>query len=96
MPGYVLIADRNANKLLIVSPSKQIVWQFPRAGDLRRGQSFSDPDDAFFAPGDRQIVTNEEFNDQVAQIDLRTHRLTWTLRPRRGRGLGRGRALQSR
>jgi DNA-binding beta-propeller fold protein YncE len=78
VPGYVLIADRNANKLLIVSPSKQIVWQFPRAGDLRRGQSFADPDDAFFAPGDRRIVTNEEFNDQVAQIDLRTHRLTWS------------------
>ena len=78
VPGYVLIADRNANKLLIVLPSKQIVWQFPRAGDIRRGQSFTDPDDAFLAPGDRQIVTNEEFNDQVAQIDLRTHRLNWT------------------
>ncbi len=78
MPGYVLIADRNANKLLIVSPSKRIVWQFPRPGDLRPGQSFADPDDAFFAPGDRRIVTNEEFNDQVAQIDLRTHRLVWS------------------
>ena len=53
VPGYVLIADRNANKLLIVSPSKRIVWQFPRPGDLRRGQSFYDPDDAFFTPGYR-------------------------------------------
>jgi Kelch motif len=78
VPGYVLIADRNANKLLIVSPSKRIVWQFPRPGDLRPGQSFADPDDAFFAPGDRRIVTNEEFNDQVVQIDLRTHRLAWS------------------
>jgi hypothetical protein len=78
VPGYVLIADRNANKLLIVSPSKRIVWQFPRPGDVRRGQSFADPDDAFFAPGDRTIVTNEEFNDQVAEIDLRAHRLTWS------------------
>ncbi len=78
VPGYLLIADRNANKLLIVSPSKRIVWEFPRAGDLRPGQSFYDPDDAFFAPGYRRIVTNEEFNDQVAQIDLRTHRLVWS------------------
>ena len=78
VPGYVLIADRNANKLLVVSPGKRIVWQFPRPGDLRLGQSFSDPDDAFFTPDYRRIVTNEEFNDQVAQIDLRTHRLVWS------------------
>jgi hypothetical protein len=78
VPGYVLIADRNANKLLIVSPSKRIVWQFPRAGDLSPGQSFYDPDDAFFAPGFRRIVTNEEFNDTLAQIDIRTHRQVWT------------------
>ena len=51
VPGYVLIADRNANKLLIVSPSKQIVWQFPRPGDLRRGQSFSRPGRRLLRPG---------------------------------------------
>ena len=78
VPGYVLIADRNANELLVVSPSKRIVWQFPRPGDLRPGQSFSDPDDAFFTPDFHRVVTNEEFNDQVAQIDLRTHRLVWS------------------
>jgi hypothetical protein len=78
VPGYVLIADRNANKLLIVSPSRRIVWQFPRQGDLSSGQSFYDPDDAFFVPGFRRIVTNEEFNDTVAQIDIRTHRLVWS------------------
>ena len=78
VPGYVLIADRNANKLLVVSPGKRIVWQYPRPGDLRPGQSFSDPDDAFFTPDYRRIVTNEEFNDQVAQIDLHTHRLVWS------------------
>jgi outer membrane protein assembly factor BamB len=78
VPGYVLIADRNADKLLLVSPSKRIVWQFPRAGDLRRGQSFYNPDDAFFTPGYRRVVTNEEFNDTVAQIDVRTRRLVWS------------------
>ncbi len=78
VPGYLLIADRDANKLLIVSPSKQIVWQFPRPGDLRSGQSFYNPDDAFFSPDFRRIVTNEEFNDTVAQIDVRSHRLVWS------------------
>jgi hypothetical protein len=77
VPGYVLIANRNANELLIVSPAKRIVWRYPRPGDLRSGESFYNPDDAFFVPGFHRIVTNEEFNDTIAQIDLRTHRLVW-------------------
>ena len=78
VPGYVLVADRNANELLIVSPSKRVVWRFPRPGDLRPGDSFNSPDDAFFAPGFRRIVTNEEFNDTVALVDVRRRRIVWT------------------
>ena len=78
VPGYVLVADRNNDRLLIVSPSKKIVWRFPRPGDVRAGQSFRDPDDAFFTPGFRGISTNEEFNDQMALISIRRHRITWS------------------
>ena len=78
MPGYVLIADRNNNRLLIVSPSGRIVWRFPHPGDIRGGQSFHDPDDAFFTPGYRALVTNEEFNQSIAQINLRTRRIIWS------------------
>jgi hypothetical protein len=78
VPGYVLIANRNANSLLIVSPADRIVWRFPRPGDLRPGQSFYNPDDAFFVPGFARIVTNEEFNDTVAEIDVRRHRIVWS------------------
>ena len=78
VPGYVLVADRNNDRLLILSPTKKIVWQFPRPGDIRRGQSFRDPDDAFFTPGFRRISTNEEFNDQMALISIERHRITWS------------------
>jgi hypothetical protein len=78
VPGYVLIADRNNNRLLIVSPAGRVVWSFPQPGDVRPGQSFRDPDDAFFTPGYRRLVTNEEFNDSLAQIDLRTRRIVWS------------------
>jgi len=78
VPGYVLIADRNNNRLLIVSPTGRVVWRFPEPGDLRPGQSFHDPDDAFFAPGYHRLITNEEFNDSLAQIDLRTKRIVWS------------------
>jgi hypothetical protein len=78
VPGYVLIADRNNNRLLLVSPGKKVVWSFPRPGDVRPGQSFADPDDAFWTPGYRGISVNEEFNDQIALVSPRRHRLVWT------------------
>jgi outer membrane protein assembly factor BamB len=69
VPGYVLIADRDNNRALIVSPSKRIVWQ----DDALRG-----PDDAFFTPGYRSVITNEEFNDTLVEISPRTKRRIWS------------------
>jgi len=68
VPGYVLIADRNNNRALIVSPTKRIVWQ---ATGLRG------PDDAFFTPGYRSVITNEEFNDTLTEVTLRGRRHSW-------------------
>ena len=79
VPGYLMIADRNNNRIIIVSPAtRKIVWQFPRPGDIRPGQSFHDPDDAFFTPDYMSISTNEEYNQQIGEIDIQTHRLVWT------------------
>src|ERR1043166_348713 len=79
VPGYLMNADRDNNRIIIVNPhTKKPVWKFPRSGDLRPGQSFSDPDDAFFTPGYRAISTNEEFNQTIGEIAIRTHRLVWS------------------
>ena len=78
VPGYVLIADRNNDRLLIVSPAKRVVWSFPTAGDIRPSQSFHDPDDAFFTPGYRGISINEEFNETASVIDVHNHRMVWS------------------
>jgi hypothetical protein len=68
VPGYVLIADRNNDRALIVSPSKRVVWQ---ATGLRG------PDDAFFTPGYRSVITNEEFNDTLTELALRSKGALW-------------------
>ena len=68
LPGYLLIADRDNNRAIIVSPSKRIVWQ----ADGLRG-----PDDTFFTPGYRSVITNEEFNDTLAEVSLRTRKRVW-------------------
>ena len=78
VPGYVLIADRDNGRLILVTPDKRVVWSFPRPGDLRLGQTFHDPDDAFWTPGYRAISVNEEFNQQIALVAPRRRRLTWT------------------
>ncbi len=78
VPGYVLIADRNNDRLLIVSPAGRVVWRFPRPGDVRAGQSFHDPDDAFFTPGYRAISINEEFNETASLVAVRAHRIVWS------------------
>lgn len=79
VPGYLMIADRDNNRIILLNPrTKTIVWKFPRVGDVRPGQTFHDPDDAFFTPGYRSITTNEEYNQSMAEIDLRTHRIVWS------------------
>jgi hypothetical protein len=68
LPGYLLIADRNNDRVLLVSPSKRIVW---------RSRSLRGPDDAFFTPGYRTIITNEEFDETLVEQSLRTRRVIW-------------------
>ncbi len=68
VPGYVLIADRNNNRVLLVSPSKHVVWQ---------DASLRGPDDAFFTPGYRSVITNEEFNDTLVELSLKRHERVW-------------------
>src|SRR5579864_3623843 len=67
VPGYVMIADRDNNRIIIVSPSKKIVWQ-DAAG-------LHDPDDAFFAPDYTSISTNEEYNQTMALIGVRSRKI---------------------
>ena len=81
LPGYLLVADRNNDRVLLISPSGRVVWH--RAG-LR------EPDDAFFTPGYRSIITNEEFDDTLRQISLQTHRIVWSYGHEGVAGSGRG------
>jgi hypothetical protein len=73
-----MIADRDNNRIIILNPEKRIVWRFPQPGDLRPGQRFAGPDDAFFSADLRSIITNEEFSDTIAVVSLsRRPRITW-------------------
>jgi len=76
LPGYLMIADRDNNRLLIVNPAKRIVWRFPPPGGA--GQPFGGPDDAFVSADHRYISTNEELADTIVVISLAAHpRIVW-------------------
>ncbi|MGE5132248.1 MAG: hypothetical protein ACM32E_04980 [Gemmatimonadota bacterium] len=77
LPGDILIADNWNNRLLIVDPHGRIRWRFPRPGDLRHGQSFRLPDDAFFSPDGKSIVATEEEDSVISVISIARHRISY-------------------
>jgi hypothetical protein len=71
-----MIADRDNNRVIVVSPAKQIVWRFPAAGAT--AGTFTQPDDAFVSADGRDISTNQELADTIAVISLtRQPRIVW-------------------
>jgi DNA-binding beta-propeller fold protein YncE len=77
LPGPILVADEDNNRLLELSPTGQVLWQFPRQGDLAAGETFLRPDDAFFTPDGTQIIATQEENFAVSLIDIATHKIVW-------------------
>ncbi len=75
LPGDVLIADAQNNRMLLVTPGKRIVWQFPRPGVK---SPLYDDDDVFFGPHFDEIITNEESNNTVAILNFKQRRIVWT------------------
>jgi len=69
----ILIADRGNNRIIEVTPDKQIVWEF----DFTDRQIGHVADDAFFAPGNKQIVANLEQDQVIVVIDYETRKIVW-------------------
>jgi DNA-binding beta-propeller fold protein YncE len=77
LPGDLLIADRANNRLLIVTPQKKIVWQFPNPGE-KTNFPFVGPDDAFFTSNYKEIITNEEGSNTIAILNMAKRKIVWT------------------
>lgn len=77
LPGPIIIADRNNNRILMISPKGQILWQFPGNGHLQPGQTFVAPDDAFFGPTGHHIIATQESNFAITEIGLPAGNITY-------------------
>lgn len=70
LPGYLLVADRGNNRILVVNRRHEIVFRYPNAADLRKGRKLVFNDDTFVEPGGKALIANEEDNNDIVQIDL--------------------------
>ena len=73
----MLIADKGNNRLLVVSPQGQVLWQWPGPADLGAGQTFLVPDDAFVTPGGKDIIATQEDDFVITEIDVATRKVVW-------------------
>jgi outer membrane protein assembly factor BamB len=78
LPGPLLIADGDGNRVMIIDPNGRTLWQFPRAGDLASGQTFKAPEVAWFSPNGRQVVVASEDTNVLYVIDIVTDKIVYT------------------
>jgi outer membrane protein assembly factor BamB len=77
LPYPLLIADSGNARLLEVTPSKRIIWQYPAPGASGASPYGAPGDDAFFTPDGRSIVTNDEDAGTILRIGFYTRRVLW-------------------
>jgi hypothetical protein len=70
MPGYLLIADRGNNRILVVNPQRQTVYEYPSAADRAAGRHLFYNDDTFVEPGGQALIANEEDNNDIVEVSL--------------------------
>ena len=77
LPGPILVADEGNNRAVLIDPAGQVLWQFPRPGDLPAGQTFKVPDDTFFSADGKTIIATQEEDSAVSLIDVASRTITY-------------------
>ncbi len=75
IPGYLLIADRGNNRMLLVDSAKRIHWSYP--GVVSPAMPFVFDDDTFFGPLHDRIISNQEDQDTIQIISFPGRRVLW-------------------
>lgn len=74
LQGDVLIADSHNNRILLVTPQKKIVWQYPSPG---QPSPLHDDDDVFFGPHWDHLITNQEGYNVISIINFKKKKVVW-------------------
>jgi hypothetical protein len=76
IPGYLLIADRGNDRMLLVDGAKHLLWRYPRPG-ATLPMPFRFDDDAFFGPVPDRIISNQEEQHTIQVISFPGGRVLW-------------------
>ena len=76
IPGYLLIADRGNDRMLLVDASRRIYWRYPSSASAT-AMPFRFDDDTFFGPRLDRIVSNQEDQDTIQVISFPGRRVLW-------------------
>src|SRR5512143_3539503 len=76
LPGYLLIADRGNDRMLLVDGSKHLLWRYPRPGTTPP-MPFAFDDDTFFTPNHTAIISNQEDQETVQVISFPDGKIRW-------------------
>jgi outer membrane protein assembly factor BamB len=76
IPGYLLIADRGNNRILLVDNRKRTLWRYPAPG-RKPSYPFYYDDDAFFGPDLREIISNQEDQHTIQIISFPAGKVLW-------------------
>ncbi len=88
IPGYLLIADRGNDRLLLVDSGRHVLWRYP--GARTPSFPFHFDDDAFFSPDHSSIITNQEDQQTLEVLSFPGGRVQWTYGHVNVRGSGPG------
>jgi hypothetical protein len=73
-PGYLLIADRGNDRLLLVDGSKHILWRYPHG---KPSYPFHFDDDSFFSHDYHRIITNQEEQHTLEVLSFPEGEVLW-------------------
>ena len=76
IPGYLLIADRGNNRMLLVNSSKHLFWSYPSPG-AHTAMPFRFDDDTFFGPKRDRIISNQEDQNTIQIVSFPGRRILW-------------------
>ncbi len=76
LPGYLLIADRGNDRMLLVDGSRKILWRYPKPNTTPR-LPFAFDDDTFFTPDHTAITSNQEEQHTIQVISFPDGKIRW-------------------
>jgi len=76
LEGYLLIADRGNDRIVLVDGSKRILWRYPRPGTTA-SMPFAFDDDAFFTTDHTAIISNQEDQETIQVISFPGRKILW-------------------